>query len=591
MSLVAPAAALPALLAVLPLLVSKRRSLLNPAFYVFLIVLWSVSLKSLYIVFFRPYPLTTIHDMIYVASSSVGFLLPGVMVATLAMAAYSGGYLLGGKNSWIPRPLLSGRAHLPKRSYGVIAVLGVLSLVAFVVYLRIAGIDFFSLPFSAKRFRPQDTGVISRFQYFPYYFFKIALSVGSTTYVAALLLVQASSRLAEKRRRALVVTLFLFTLLLAHFASLRLFILLLLFQIFLLVYFYHGRRQLLFVGSLGLMTAISFVMITFVNRAPAPLPIEPAPVPRIAQIDQAENKTDTSVPEGSAGAPAVASNPRLHGGSAGVAGGEPSGAPSEGAAGTAVGSGDGSPERPASPSPPERMKPVAPAPLQGRGAGVAGGSTNTIASGPSVATSSSTHGRTGAVGTREESQKKVRRTLAQRVRNLGEAAFGGRYFMDVSKLAHIVEFFPSKRAFMWGETWVPVTPPRMRTADPGDTEPLGISRYLAKEVFGERRNNVPPGFAGEMYINFGWSGVLAGFLLLGWTHRIMFDQLTVARECVITSGILIVLIVNTTFVLLNSGLISTLGRTFVDLAILLLVFVPSALLQRRIPVVHAEQPE
>lgn len=160
------------------------------------------------------------------------------------------------------------------------------------------------------------------------------------------------------------------------------------------------------------------------------------------------------------------------------------------------------------------------------------------------------------------------------LKRLTSAAFSGRYFMDVAKLAHIASYFPSERDYLSIPGLVGVVGDGDDRAAPEEIIPGSLDRYLAREVFQEPDNSVPAGYLGELYISFGWLGIVGGFGLLGVFHRGLFHYLTERVLPPQFAACLVLLIPTTTIVLLNSGLVSAVARAVIDLGILLFVFPP-----------------
>jgi hypothetical protein len=178
---------------------------------------------------------------------------------------------------------------------------------------------------------------------------------------------------------------------------------------------------------------------------------------------------------------------------------------------------------------------------------------------------------TAGAAPRSEPPQAAQSVLERLATRIASASFEGRYFMDASKLAHIASHYPAKRSFLLGAGFIGLsTPPFAEGATGGPS----ISRYLARSVFQEPRNSVPPGFAGELYLNFSWPGVALGFLVLGTGHRLLLNHLLLDRMPILVAACLVVLIPNTTLVLLNSGLLPAVSRSVIDIAILLLVQAP-----------------
>lgn len=153
----------------------------------------------------------------------------------------------------------------------------------------------------------------------------------------------------------------------------------------------------------------------------------------------------------------------------------------------------------------------------------------------------------------------------------------GRYFLDFTKLAHIAHYFPDQRAHLHGAGVVRAVVPTHVSADVAGGSALTLDRYLAVEVFDEARNSVPAGYAGELYIDFGVTGLVLGFLLLGSFHRLVFNHLTLVRLPDYATACLIVLIPNTTVVLLNTGVLPAASGSAIGIGVVSLIWLPGVL--------------
>jgi len=291
-------------IAALPLLVSRKSSLINPALLMFAVVAWSLLLETLYIAILRPAPNASGVDLIYIRAASSDFFFDGALLVFVGVCGYVAGFFLPGRRTFRTTfPHTTRRPPAARRSYGVATLLLLLAGVCFAMYLITSGTSLTGGPLIAKRFRSTDIGLASRFLYLPYYFFKLALTSGSVTYAAGLLLFCATTRREERGGKLLFTLLFIFTLALSHFASLRLVILLLVLQVLLLTVYLRERRHALFIGIFALLTFASFGWITLIARpAPPPplaavaeIPASPPPVspPRTGS----EARTEASVPE------------------------------------------------------------------------------------------------------------------------------------------------------------------------------------------------------------------------------------------------------------------------------------------------------
>ena len=509
-------------LASLPVLVSRKRILLNPALFVLAVVVWSVLLKTIYIAIFRPVPLVGSHDLIYVDARSHDFLAVGAASAMVAMAAYVVGYFLMGRRRLGAREESVFRRSAPSRFSLYVSIgLAVACLACFLAYLATSGTEFFAAPFSAKRFQPEEIHVASRFLYLPYYFFKFALVSASLTYATAFLWLQSKARRDERLYRLVFSFAFLLALTLAHFASLRLFALLVVVQVVLLTFYLRERGRALYVGVFACLALASFTVITFFTRFPSELSLK--------------------TPSVAAAQPAGAAEPASASSEDGL------GPPPQGPA-----------TEPAASSVRKSEEPVSSA------------FAPTSGSGPQVGVE-----ETAAASTADEQSLDGDWANSSRIRRLAATVFEGRYFMDVAKMAHIVQFFPAEHPFLLGTglSGLPLANVLDRDGASSGTA-LALSHYLAEHIYHEPMNNITPGFAGELYVNFGWLGLVGGFLLLGGFHRLISNYLSSSEPPVLLAAWMIALIPSTTLILLNSGVVAAGSRAALDSALIFLVGFP-----------------
>lgn len=90
--------------------------------------------------------------------------------------------------------------------------------------------------------------------------------------------------------------------------------------------------------------------------------------------------------------------------------------------------------------------------------------------------------------------------------------------LDVSKTAHIINNVPSKMQFQYGASFLAlIYAPIPRQLWPNKPV-LAMSKDIAQKIYGYNEKNmagIPPGMAAEMYVNFGYAGILIGFFLAG----------------------------------------------------------------------------
>lgn len=101
--------------------------------------------------------------------------------------------------------------------------------------------------------------------------------------------------------------------------------------------------------------------------------------------------------------------------------------------------------------------------------------------------------------------------------SLIEGILGSRNWFDITSTAHVVDSVPQKLDYLYGQSlfsWVVAPVPRRIWKE---KPVVRIGDMIGQVIFNRRHNitGVPPGYIGELYINFGVPGVLLGMFLLG----------------------------------------------------------------------------
>lgn len=156
-----------------------------------------------------------------------------------------------------------------------------------------------------------------------------------------------------------------------------------------------------------------------------------------------------------------------------------------------------------------------------------------------------------------------------------EAVLGNRNWLGVTKTAHLMEAVPAEIDFLKGKsflTWLVAPVPR--TVWP-EKPVIHVGIILGKEVFGKagRISGVPPGLIAELYINFGYLGVLGGMLALGMVLRLLYVSFWPLLRTNSSAVLLYtVLVYPLTFSLVSndfSGVMIFIARSLITLGVLL----------------------
>lgn len=109
--------------------------------------------------------------------------------------------------------------------------------------------------------------------------------------------------------------------------------------------------------------------------------------------------------------------------------------------------------------------------------------------------------------------------------SLAEHLMENRNFLDVSKTAHIMDGMPEKYHYQLGQTlvlWIVAPIPRqLWKGKPA----VRLGPDVGKAFFATSATQitgVPPGYIGELYMNFGMLMIAPGMFFLGWTLRLLY---------------------------------------------------------------------
>lgn len=119
------------------------------------------------------------------------------------------------------------------------------------------------------------------------------------------------------------------------------------------------------------------------------------------------------------------------------------------------------------------------------------------------------------------------RTSSELDLNVISSILDHRYFLDLTKTSHIINYFSDQDLRLYGETligWLFVVVPSTIMEDKPRFMEIGL--YLGDVVFHFRADDltgVPPGFFAELYMNFGLPGIIIGMFLAGFFMQKMYN--------------------------------------------------------------------
>jgi len=123
-------------------------------------------------------------------------------------------------------------------------------------------------------------------------------------------------------------------------------------------------------------------------------------------------------------------------------------------------------------------------------------------------------------------------TIGDSLQTSIEHVFEGAYFVDPGKTAAIIDQTDRQDIALNGSSFLNfiVAPiPRVLWPDKPDVR---IGPFVAQDILFYRNNSgVPPGGIGELYLNFGWPGIVIGMILLGiLTNFVMYKYRNAADQ-------------------------------------------------------------
>lgn len=151
--------------------------------------------------------------------------------------------------------------------------------------------------------------------------------------------------------------------------------------------------------------------------------------------------------------------------------------------------------------------------------------------------------------------------------------FGGRYLIDITKTAHIVNYFNDTGDWLLGLSLVSWIYKIFPLFTPPLPELQNIGFYLGYVVFGYPQSGVPPGIIAELFINYGWYGLVIGMFLFGVLLKKIYVVYGLNATNIEQSLVYTLICTRFTVFLFNNGLSIALLKTALDLIALYMVFI------------------
>ncbi len=133
------------------------------------------------------------------------------------------------------------------------------------------------------------------------------------------------------------------------------------------------------------------------------------------------------------------------------------------------------------------------------------------------------------------SANNTKRTVTEVSSNPLAIMVGTTNFCGVDKTAQIINGVPGKLPYQFGESLIYwLVSPIPRTWWP-EKPAISYGLIIGEKIYGKRDENdpgggIPPGFVAELYLNFGYPGIILGMFLMGLLFKLFYDAYLKTRE-------------------------------------------------------------
>lgn len=151
--------------------------------------------------------------------------------------------------------------------------------------------------------------------------------------------------------------------------------------------------------------------------------------------------------------------------------------------------------------------------------------------------------------------------------------FGNRYFVEITKTAHIVNGVPWVVDFFYGKSfvaWLNVILPESLEFDNKYFADMGF--YLGFQIFNQPHSGVTPGIIAECFLNFGLPGVLIGMFIVGLVLSYVHSVLSRSLDNVAIMTIYALFVVRAPAMLFNGSLSTAILKCALDIGSVVIFF-------------------
>ena len=156
--------------------------------------------------------------------------------------------------------------------------------------------------------------------------------------------------------------------------------------------------------------------------------------------------------------------------------------------------------------------------------------------------------------------------------NRAERFLQGRYFLDVLKTTHIIRKVPSEMGYLNGQSLIGwAFAPVPSSVWPEKPLFIQIPAILGAIIFTEYHNNIPPGIVAELFLNFGWTGIIIGMFVVGYLLRLLYNTLRRNLNLEVVQVLYAMIMVRMTVILFNTSFGAAMLKSMIDIIPLLII--------------------
>ena len=144
--------------------------------------------------------------------------------------------------------------------------------------------------------------------------------------------------------------------------------------------------------------------------------------------------------------------------------------------------------------------------------------------------------------------------------------FGNRYFVEITKTAHIVNAVPDVVDYFYGKSfiaWLNMVLPQSLEFDSIYFADMGF--YLGSQVFFTVHSGVTPGIIAESYLNFGLAGVVLCMFVVGYSLSRIHRNLSGSMDNAVVLIIYALFVVRAPAMLFNGSLSTAILKCGLDI--------------------------